>query len=439
MRRKFINRISIPVFLVLLALSCKEKTGISAINRDDHKMEVSKYTCPMHPQIINDKPGACPICGMDLVPLSSSHETKIDSSLLPLLKPVNQQVISAIPTIKAESGPRIHSVPVQGVISFDTRKRVNISSRVAGRIEKMNVKYNYQPITRGALIMEIYSPDLAAAQRELIYLSRSNDPAMLEKARQRLILLGMQPAQINQVIRKGQPIYRVPVYSSVSGFIVEKNINASGSVSGSRISSTSSVDGMGGMASQEQPASQQQPVISNTPVLIREGQSVSAGESLFTVYQSENMLAEFSVPPALATNVNRGQKLIFHPISDPGNIKTGSIGLVEPTRRNGENFLLVRVYLSNTDLQPGQLISANIPIIERQGYWLPDNAVLQLGRRSVVFKKEQDVFIPKEVNTGIRINGMVQVLDTIANWSIAKNANFLVDSESFIRFQSNEK
>jgi hypothetical protein len=151
------------------------------------------------------------------------------------------------------------------------------------------------------------------------------------------------------------------------------------------------------------------------------------------------MLAEFSVPPALASNVNHGQKLIFHPISDPDNIKTGNIGLVEPTRRNGENFLLVRVYLSNTDLQPGQLISANIPIIERQGYWLPENAVLQLGRKSVVFKKEQDVFIPKEVNTGIRINGMVQVLDTIANWSIAKNANFLVDSESFIRFQSNEK
>src|SRR5690606_6702766 len=76
----------------------------------DHASETT-YTCPMHPQIIKNEPGTCPICGMDLVPVSTSHGVTIDSSLLPLLKPVNEQVVASMPTIEVESGTRIFSIP----------------------------------------------------------------------------------------------------------------------------------------------------------------------------------------------------------------------------------------------------------------------------------------------------------------------------------------
>ena len=141
--------------MLFLVFSCKEKKDNNAASVTHTHNEETKYTCPMHPQIIRDKPGTCPICGMDLVPMNSSHELTVDSSLLPLLKPVNEQVVSTMPTITAESGTRIHSVPVQGIITYDTRKQVSISSRVAGRIERMYIKYNYQPVSKGQLITTV--------------------------------------------------------------------------------------------------------------------------------------------------------------------------------------------------------------------------------------------------------------------------------------------
>lgn len=430
----------IPLFLILLVFSCKEKAENKSATATHTHGEETRYTCPMHPQIIRDKPGTCPICGMDLVPMSSSHELIVDSSLLPLLKPVNEQVISTLPTITAESGTRIHSVPVQGIITYDTRKQVSISSRVAGRIERMYIKYNYQPVSKGQLIMEIYSPDLAAAQRELIYINSSdNNGLMLQRAKQRLSLLGMQPAQIAQVIKTGQPLYRVPVYSNVSGYIVEKNAaaNAPGMALPSLSSASSDgMDAMGGAASTAKTVAQQ-PVINQTPVITREGQYVSAGENIFSIYEANNMVAAFSLAPSLAAEIEKGQKLIFHTVANANDIKTGTIGLIEPTQQNGESFTIVRVYLNNTDLQPGRLLTANIPIVKTGGIWLPENAVIQLGRKAVVFKKENNVFIPMQVRTGIRADGWVQIIDSIADWPIAKNASFLVDSESFIRINSN--
>ena len=405
MKRNYISKAIIPI-LFFLAFSCKEKP---ADNHGDHTM-------------------------------------RIDSSLLPLLKPVNEQIISTMPAIKVESGTRIFSVPVQGIIRFDRRKQVSIASRVAGRIERMNIKYNYQPVSKGQLIMEIYSPDLAAAQQELIYISRNDDnESLLQKAKQRLSLLGMQPAQIAQVIRSGKPLYRVPVYSSVSGYIVEQNVtnNASASlISSQQQTGSDGMNGMGG-SSQGSTSSQNQgtnqTAIEQTPVLVREGQYVAAGETIFTIYQSDNMVAEFSFIPSLASEIKKGQKLVFHTVSNPDKVMTGTIGLIEPTQRNGESFNVARVYLPDSDLQPGQLLTANIPVVKTNAWWLPEKAVLRLGNQSVVFKKDQSVFIPEAIKTGSTINGMIEILEDISEWQVAKNASYLVDSESFIRINSKQK
>jgi hypothetical protein len=444
MKRNYSCKLLIPILAVLLLFSCKEKTETTTTTVATHKHdEATKYTCPMHPQIVRDQPGKCPICGMDLVPMSSSNELQLDSSLLPLLKPVNEQVVSSMPTITPESGRRIFSMPVQGIVTYDTRSQESISSRVAGRIERMYIKYNYQPVRKGQLIMEIYSPDLAAAQRELIFISRNdNNTPLLQKARQRLSLLGMQPVQINQVLKTGKPLYRVPVYSSVSGYIVEKKVAAIAASSGATMPSSlaASSDGMSGMgvggASAANTATQQQ-TINPTPVLIREGQYVGAGETVFTIYKDNSLVAEFSFAPELASAVKRGQKLVFHTVANPNDVNTGSIGLIEPVQKNGEPFTVARVYLYNSDLKPGQLLAANIPVVKTGANWLPQNAVLQLGTKAVVFKKENGVFIPKQVQTGIKVNGMVEIIDSIGGWQVAKNASFLVDSESFIRLTSN--
>jgi len=99
-----------------------------------------EYTCPMHPEIIRDKPGKCPICGMDLVKKETGGERSSDVELETLLKPTNEFVISAIPVTTIEKREEQKEIEALGKIAYDTRQVGSISSRVAGRIEKLYIR-----------------------------------------------------------------------------------------------------------------------------------------------------------------------------------------------------------------------------------------------------------------------------------------------------------
>ncbi|AOM75735.1 efflux RND transporter periplasmic adaptor subunit [Pedobacter steynii] len=367
---------------------------------------------------------------------------KIDSNLSHLLKPSNEQVVSALPVIKATYGAKIFTEEVQGIINYDARNEQNISSKVSGRIERLWIKYNYQPVKKGQLIMEIYSPDLAAAQQELLFIHRSgNDPVMLAQGKQRLILLGMTPSGISNLLKTGKPAYRIPVYSNASGYILEKT--AAASVTAPQAPSAAAPSGGDGMSNMSGPASSGAPapaaVPVAAPVLLREGQYVSAGASLFTIYSSDRLVAEFSLKAAFAAHIKKGKKFIFYKTADKSESQTAEIGLIQPTFKNGENFTIARAYLGNPTIKPGQLVTARIPVLLQASWWLPEPAVLSVGNKRVIFKKEGNVFLPKAVNAGITIGGMVQINQDISDWNISKNAAYLVDSESFIKMTENNQ
>ncbi|NLR60323.1 efflux RND transporter periplasmic adaptor subunit [Chitinophaga polysaccharea] len=366
------------------------------------------------------------------------QEPVIDSSITRLARPVNEQVIASIPVIRPESGSHLHSLTAYGVVTYDTRHETSIASRVAGRIERLLIKYNYQPVKKGQLIMEVYSPDLAAAQRELLYVARQQ-PDLLPAARQRLELLGMPPLQIDQVLKTGNILYRVPVYSNSDGYILEKTAAAISAPSAAGTPAAAS-DGMGGMeggSSTTPLPAPAKPVAS--PVLLREGQYVSAGQSLFTIYQAQNLVAEFSFPAHIAANIRQGQQLLFYPAADKNRLQPATIGLIEPVLRDGNNFTLGRAYLGHSSLQPGQLLTAHIPVMYTGGWWVPKEAVWRLGNKAVVFRKEKNVFKPVAVATGAAVEGMIQILTPAADWMVAANASYLVDSESFIKTVNNQQ
>lgn len=435
MRNSYIVSILLGISFILLGMAaCKSKPGQDV--HAGHKTG-QLYTCPMHPQVLKDKPGQCPICGMDLVAKDANNELVIDSTISRLTKPVNAQVIATVPVIIPKSGTRIYSSEVNGVITYDTRHQVSISSRVGGRVERLLIKYNYQPVRKGQLIMEVYSPDLAAAQRELLYVAANSQP-MLASARERLQLLGMQPAQISQVLKTGNILYRIPVYSNSDGYILEKSAATQTATPAAPASSaTSSGDGMGGMGTSGNAGNPTSAAPATTPVLLREGQYVSAGQSLFTIYQANDLVAEFAFTPQLAAKIKKGQKLLFYPATDNTAMQTGTIGLIEPVFRNGQNFTLARVYLDNNKFRVGQLLTANIPVMYTGGWWVPKKALWRLGNRSIVFRKENDVYVPVEVETGATTKDMIQVMTAIGDWKVASNASYLVDSESFIKTNTN--
>ncbi|SDJ74000.1 HlyD family secretion protein [Pedobacter sp. ok626] len=360
---------------------------------------------------------------------------KIDSNLSHLLKPSNEQVVSTLPVIKADYGTKIFTEEAQGIINYDTRNQNSVASRVSGRIERLLIKYNYQPVKKGQLIMEIYSPDLAAAQQELLFLKRSEtDLTLLERAKQRLTLLGMSASGINQVLKTGKVNYRIPVYSNADGYILEKSVAATpGAAPSASAAGGEGMSGMGTPSSASVAPTPAAPV--STPVMLREGQYVSAGQSLFTIYNADKLVAEFSLKPSLASLVKRGDKFVFYKTADKSTIQTASIGMIQPVFKDGENFTIARVYLNKPNFRVGELLTARIPVLLAASWWLPESAVLSLGSKTLVFKKEGNVVLPKSVKAGVTIAGMVQIKEDISNWEISQNAAYLVDSESFIKAQ----
>lgn len=359
----------------------------------------------------------------------------IDSNLSHLLQPSNEQVVSTLPLIKAEYGSRIFTEEIQGIINYDTRNQNSVASRVRGRIERLLIKYNYQPVSKGQLIMQVYSPDLAAAQQELLFLKRSEtDQTLIEKAKQRLMLLGMNASGINQLLKTGKVNYLIPVYSNADGYILEKTA-AVASVSEPVATPSSGGDGMGGMdgGSSNATPSASSPTTVNSPVLLREGQYVSAGQSLFTIYNGNRLIAEFAFKPAIAALVKKGDKFAFYKTADKSTIQTASIGLIQPVFKDGENFTIARTYLNQPKFKVGELLTARIPVLLTAAWWLPETAVLSMGNQTIIFKKEGNVVVPKTITTGPTIAGMVQVKTDISNWEVSKNAAYLIDSESFIK------
>lgn len=314
---------------------------------------------------------------------------------------VNGRIVSQAPVIYADSGSKVLELEIQGRIAYDTREKTMISSRVAGRIERLNIKYNYQPIRKGELIMEVYSPDLVAAQRELLFLQNGDSHDVKSSTMKKLLYLGMAQSQIDRVLKSGIPQYRVRIYSPVNGFIVES-----------------------GFSTTMDPAA--------SAVMIREGQYLNAGEGVFTVYGNSGLVAEFSLDPQDASLIKKGQRILFSSLRNPDNSFIRNIDLVQPVFREGENFTLVRTYVPSGEFIIGEMLQAKVPVLIKNSLWLPQSSVIDLGMESVVFVNEGDVFVPKKIEVGVEADGLIQVLTPINEWAIAKDASYLVDSESFI-------
>ena len=140
-----------------------------------HQTHKEIYTGPMHPEIIRNAPGKCPICNMSLIKKETDSKAIGEIEAEAVLRPANAFVISTVPVTTIEQREEDIELAVVGTVSYDTRQFGAISSRVGGRIERLHVRYRYQDVKKGQKIMDIYSPDLVTVQQNLLFLLR-NDP-----------------------------------------------------------------------------------------------------------------------------------------------------------------------------------------------------------------------------------------------------------------------
>ncbi|MGV3586787.1 MAG: efflux RND transporter periplasmic adaptor subunit [Adhaeribacter sp.] len=449
MKKNLRNKIFLllALLLPLTFLGCREK--------HNHTAEAgTTYTCPMHPQIVKNEPGSCPVCGMDLVPQQTQNNSPqpVSSSLNYLLQPTNQVVIANIKTVTPITKAVETEITLPGVITYDTRRQYSIPARFGGRIERLYVQFNYQPVSKGQKLFEIYSPELVTAQQELIYLLQhdAQNTDLIRAAKQKLQYLGVSDAQINQISKTQKASYTFPVYSPYNGYVVDPAVTAAPSsvvVSNNASASAggSGMSGMGGGMANTTGTSNIPAATNANPesgFSIREGMYVNTGQTLFSVINAEHLWAEFNVSSTEAATLQKGTPITLsfnQTAAEPIHTK---VYLVQPFYEAGENFAQIRALLPGTNKAAlvGQLVTGKIMHATGSALWVPQAAVLDLGNSAVVFRKIKGAFQPIRITTGQRTGELIEVQSGLeAQTEIAGNAQYLVDSESFIRVAESQQ
>jgi Cu(I)/Ag(I) efflux system membrane fusion protein len=410
------NSIIKILFLASIAIAyfsftgCKSKQDNEA---DTDAVSEEVYTCSMHPQIIEHAPGRCPICGMTLVKKENAIREISEVDLSTLLQPTNTTVLSSIPVTTLQLAKQQVRLDAFGSIEYDTRFIKTISAWVGGRIDKLYIKYRYQPIHAGDRIMDIYSPELLTAQQNLLFLIK-NDPEntmLINASKQKLLLLGMRENQIQKVISSGKAQANVTVYSSYTGHVHEA----------------------GGMTNSPQTVN----MTNETGELtIKEGMYVEKGQPVFQVNNMDNIWVKLNFFAGDNSLVKVGTPVTIIPETAPDKKIISEISFIEPFYRNDSKTLTARVYFNNSKLMlpVGSQVKATLNINTSFNNWLPQESVLSLGLHKVVFLKKGNAFQVHPVSTGIVADNLIQVIDGLSDKdSVAINAQFLIDSEGFIK------
>lgn len=404
--------------------------------------EKAVYTCPMHPQIQKDQAGSCPICGMDLVKKGGVVEgapLSPNDSLAILVKPTYEYVLSGVKTTQPEQRSQKLVVNAFGFLSYDAQVLNSIAARFGGRIERQYVRYPFQAVSKGQKIMDIYSPEIVTAQQNLIFLLQNDadNQILIESARQRLSLLGLTSEQIKTVEQSKKPTMQLSIYSPFSGVIVERGVGGSAPMPSPSGGSGSMSSGMG--SSKTTSSIAPPPTAQNGELTLKEGMYVQKGQRLFDVQSTGTVWAMLEFYPTDVPKVKVGQSVMIMLENNEENQLFGKINYLEPMISANNRNPRARVYLSNPNgkLKIGSLVKASINAGSQEALWVPTTALLDMGRTKTAFVQEKGAFRSRTVKTGLQQGGWIQILSGLSTQeTIAENAQFLMDSESFVK--SNE-
>jgi len=367
------------------------------------------YTCAMHPFIIKDKPGTCPICGMALIKkVAGAQASEQEPTMLGhvSLSPT-QAVMANIATTEAKVMPLDKEINAVGIVQYDQARQAKVTAWVAGRIDKLNVNTVGAFVSKGKPVAELYSPDLVSAQQEYLLALKSreqlkNSPissislggdGLVSSARQRLKLMGVRDEQIAGLEKAGQPVIRLPIYTPLSGVVIEK--------------------------------------------MAQEGQYVEAGMPLFSIADLSSVWVEVEVYENEFSNIKLGQTVNILSQSYPGKTFRGKVAFIYPFLDPKTRTVKVRVELANPGLRlkPDMFVNAMIKIPLGSAVVVPVGAVMDTGRRQLVWVEMQPgMFEPREVQVGAREGDRIQILSGVkAGEKVASSGGYLIDSESQLK------
>ncbi|MFV5691564.1 efflux RND transporter periplasmic adaptor subunit [Flavobacterium sp. LT1R49] len=378
-----------------------------------HQKEV--YTCSMHPEIIRDKPGNCPICGMTLVKKQDSGHAIKSTSIENFLKRTDNFIVGNYKTTTPKDTILNSEINLPGIVAYDPNSSINIAARMSGRIEKMYVNYKYQKITKGQKLFDLYSPELLTEQQNFIYLMTNDaeNHSIIKASKQKLLLYGMTLNQVNALASAKRINPLISIYSPAYGIIQGTE------------SMTKSTEG-----------SMQNSNITTEALTIKEGDYIKKNEGVFKLVNTDKVWGVFNVLPGYNSLIKINQPIDISSEFNENEPITAKVNFIETQFNQTDRTNRIRVYLNNSSLKLpiGLRLQGVVKTNPTKGIWLEKEALVTIGNKKIVFIKMEDGFKAKEIKTGMEINDFIQIIDGISvEDTIAKNAQYLIDSESFIK------
>lgn len=383
-------------------------------NHSESSHQAVVYTCSMHPQIIRDKPGNCPICGMTLVKKATENHEKEDHNLDNVIKPTDNFIVGKYKTTTAIDSTLNNELNLPGIVAYNPNSVVNIAAKISGRIEKMYVNFKYQRINKGEKLFDLYSPELLTEQENFIYLisNDSENHSIIEASKQKLLLYGMNQNQINVLINSKRANPKIAIYSPSNGIVMGTE---------SMVASTNS-----GMQS----------INSSTERLeLKEGNYIKKGEVIFKLVNTDKVWGIFNITQENSSLIKVNQSIRITTELNNNESLEAKINFIETQFNSTDKTNRIRVYLNNTLKLPiGLRLQGIIKTRSISGVWVQKNALVSTGNKKIVFIKFHNGFKATPVKTGFEMKEYIQIINGISiKDTIAKNAQYLIDSESFIK------
>ncbi len=430
------------ILCLFVLVSCNEKSNdSSSITEEKVKKEIY-YTCSMHPQIKQDHPGKCPICGMGLTKVEVEHEHSHQDGTTFQVEARDQYYCDSDPSVVSEAPgecPLDGSPMIKKSLSFEVvakvklrksqlthfkadvfpvttmkmekeirllgsvmkseEKQSNIPAQIPGRVEDVLIQSTGSFIKKGDPVLKLYSPKLLAGGEEYLisrknYLTNKSNKDfkdLYEQSRQRLKQWGILDKQISQWEKDGKISREITIYSDVTGIVEKKNaVN---------------------------------------------GKYFKEGQSFFDLVDLSSLWVELDVYEHDSALVGLGQSVRMNFSAYPGEDWEGKIDFVSPILDEKTRTLKIRTTLDNSKglLKPGMVGSATVNLkLDYEPLVVPRNAIIDSGLRKVVWlKNDEQRYQAVTVKTGFESLGYVEIKDGLKeNDQVVIDGNFLLDAQA---------
>ncbi|WCO01278.1 efflux RND transporter periplasmic adaptor subunit [Psychroserpens ponticola] len=382
-------------FLIFGGNSADKATNNLKDNHE-HSEEIASdqmWTCSMHPQIMKNEPGDCPICGMELIPADTGADG-LNANEIKMTE--NAMALANIQTSVVGQGQmEDNSLKLSGKIMTNEESNAVQVTYFGGRIEKLYVNSTGERVGAGQRLATIYSPELVAAQQELLTASslKESQPELYKAVRNKLKLWKLSEKQINAIENAGKVQENFPVFATVSGTVIHK--------------------------------------------MVEEGDYVKQGQPLYKIANFNTVWAEFDAYENQIALLKEGQSIKVTTNAYRNEVFDAKISFIDPLLNSATRTIVVRAVLNNKKdkFKPGMFVEGKVEGIQsssKSTVTVPATAVMWTGERSVVYiktKPNESVFEMREVLLGNANGDSYTILEGLENGDeVVTNGTFTVDA-----------